>query len=389
MTGEPYSAGGIRTTVAATRAATDEQLMSHVARLVAEMRAQGTTSLEIKSGYGLSVHDEARSLAVARQFTEDTTFLGAHVVPSGTTPEDYVELVTGPMLAAAAPYARWIDVFCEDGAFDVDQARSDPGSGHRQRPARPSARQPADLRRRRPARRRARPGRGRPLHLPRRRRRQRARRLRHHRDAAARASSSRRGTPTPTPAGCSTPACGSRSPATATRARASPPRWRFCIALAVRDMGMSPAEAVHAATAMGAAALDRDDVGVIAAGKRADLVAARRPVVRPPRLPPRRPAGRRGLAGRASRRACCLSSRGERVRPRPRRSGRSGSPGGSAGPPARMGPAVPTTPGRSACRASRAHATCGTHDPGRSVREAVAAVPRTAAIPGSWGRNRG
>ena len=83
------------------------------------------------------------------------------------------------------PHARWIDVFCEDGAFDVDQARSDPGSGHRQRPARPAARQPADLRRRRPAGRRARAGRGRPLHLPVRRRRQRARRLRHHRDAAA------------------------------------------------------------------------------------------------------------------------------------------------------------------------------------------------------------
>ena len=129
MTGEPYSAGGIRTTVAATRAATDEQLTSHVARLVAEMRAQGTTSLEIKSGYGLSVHDEARSLAVARQFTDETTFLGAHVVPAefqGDSPRvaDYVALVTGPMLAAAAPHARWIDVFCEDGAFDVDQART-------------------------------------------------------------------------------------------------------------------------------------------------------------------------------------------------------------------------------------------------------------------------
>ena len=124
MTGEPYSAGGIRTTVAATRAASDEELVSHVARLVAEMRAQGTTSLEIKSGYGLSVHDEARSLAVAGAFTEDTTFLGAHVVPSDTTPEDYVELVTGAMLTAAAAYARWIDVFCEEGAFDVDQARA-------------------------------------------------------------------------------------------------------------------------------------------------------------------------------------------------------------------------------------------------------------------------
>ena len=82
MAGEPYAAGGIRTTVAATRAATDEQLTAHVARLVQEMSRQGTTTVEIKSGYGLTVHDEARSLAVARQFTDETTFLGAHVVPA-------------------------------------------------------------------------------------------------------------------------------------------------------------------------------------------------------------------------------------------------------------------------------------------------------------------
>src|SRR6476469_1219257 len=124
MTGDPYTAGGIRTTVARTRAASDEQLTSHVGRLVAEMRAQGTTTLEIKSGYGLSVHDEARSLAVARQFTEETTFLGAHVVPDGTTPEEYVALVTGPMLEACAPHARWVDAFCERGAFDAAQARA-------------------------------------------------------------------------------------------------------------------------------------------------------------------------------------------------------------------------------------------------------------------------
>src|SRR5262249_20713954 len=124
MAGEPYAAGGIRTTVAATRAATDEQLTSHVARLVLEMRRQGTTTVEIKSGYGLTVHDEARSLAVARQFTEETTFLGAHVVPEGTTPEEYVALVTGPMLEACAPRARWIDAFCETGAFDADQSRA-------------------------------------------------------------------------------------------------------------------------------------------------------------------------------------------------------------------------------------------------------------------------
>jgi imidazolonepropionase len=126
MEGRPYSAGGIRTTVAATRNASDEELTLHVGRLVLEMARQGTTTVEIKSGYGLTTHDEARSLAVARQFTDETTFLGAHVVPEEYShdPSGYVELVTGPMLEAARPYARWIDVFCERGAFDVDQARA-------------------------------------------------------------------------------------------------------------------------------------------------------------------------------------------------------------------------------------------------------------------------
>lgn len=126
MSGEAYSAGGIRTTVAATRDATDEQLTDNVARHVAEMRRQGTGTVEIKSGYGLNVRDEARSLAIARQFTEETTFLGAHVVPPeyADDPGGYVDLVTGPMLEACAPQAKWIDAFCETGAFDADQART-------------------------------------------------------------------------------------------------------------------------------------------------------------------------------------------------------------------------------------------------------------------------
>jgi imidazolonepropionase len=124
MAGMAYSAGGIRTTVAATRAASDEQLTAHVARHVDEMRRQGTTTVEIKSGYGLTVRDEARALAIARTFTEETTFLGAHVVPDeyAADPAGYVDLVTGPMLDAAAEHARWIDVFCETGAFDADQS---------------------------------------------------------------------------------------------------------------------------------------------------------------------------------------------------------------------------------------------------------------------------
>ena len=126
MSGTPYSAGGIRTTVAATRAATDEQLAANVARHVTEMRRQGTTTVEIKSGYGLTVRDEARSLAIAAQATGETTFLGAHVVPEeyADDPAGYVDLVTGPMLEACAPHAKWVDVFCETGAFDADQARA-------------------------------------------------------------------------------------------------------------------------------------------------------------------------------------------------------------------------------------------------------------------------
>jgi imidazolonepropionase len=126
MTGQPYSAGGIRTTVAATRAAADEQLTANVARLVTEMRRQGTTTVEIKSGYGLTVADEARALAIASDFTDETTFLGAHVVPAeyAEDPAGYVSLVTGPMLEQAAGNAKWVDVFVERGAFDADQARA-------------------------------------------------------------------------------------------------------------------------------------------------------------------------------------------------------------------------------------------------------------------------
>ncbi len=124
MTGEPYSAGGIRTTVAATRAASDEALRHNASRLVEEMLRQGTTTVEIKSGYGLTVVDEARSVMIARELTPEVTYLGAHVVPEDFEPADYVALVTGPMLAACAPHARWVDVFCERGAFDVDQARA-------------------------------------------------------------------------------------------------------------------------------------------------------------------------------------------------------------------------------------------------------------------------
>jgi imidazolonepropionase len=128
MAGRPYDGGGIGHTVAATRDADDADLSALVAARVAEARAQGTTTIEIKSGYGLTVADEVRALRIASDFTSETTFLGAHVVPAefAADRDAYLDLVTGPMLAAAAPYARWIDVFCEPGslhAFSGDEAR--------------------------------------------------------------------------------------------------------------------------------------------------------------------------------------------------------------------------------------------------------------------------
>ena len=271
MAGESYAAGGIRTTVAATRAASDEQLTAHVARLVAEMRRQGTTTVEIKSGYGLTVHDEARSLAVARQFTEETTYLGAHVVPEGTTPEEYVALVTGRMLEACAPHARWVDAFCETGAFDADQARAVLEAGAA-----------AGLNGRLHANQLG-PGPGVGLacelgliavdhctyltdtdvdalvgsgtiatllpgvEFSTRQPYPDARRLL---DAGVRVALA---------SDCNPGSCFTSS-------------LPLCQALAVREMGMTPAEALFAATAVGAAALARDDVGSLTPGKRADLV---------------------------------------------------------------------------------------------------------------------
>jgi imidazolonepropionase len=271
MAGESYAAGGIRTTVAATRAATDEELTSHVARLVAEMRRQGTTTVEIKSGYGLTTYDEARCLAVARQFTDETTFLGAHVVPADSDPAAYVDLVTGPMLAAAVPHARWIDVFCEAGAFDDDQARRileagaavglqgrlhanqlGPGPGVRLAAElgllavdHCTYLEDADIDALRDSGTIATllPG----VEFSTRQPYPDARRLI---DAGVKVAIA---------SDCNPGSCFTSS-------------LPLCIALAVREMGMSPAEAVHAATATGAAALDRDDVGALVPGRRADLM---------------------------------------------------------------------------------------------------------------------
>ena len=101
-------------------------LRSNAGHLVAEALRSGTTTMECKSGYGLTVDDEVRCLEVAGEFTDEVTFLGAHVVPPeyASHPDDYVELVRTAMLDACAPKAKWVDVFCERGAFDGDQARA-------------------------------------------------------------------------------------------------------------------------------------------------------------------------------------------------------------------------------------------------------------------------
>ncbi|EEP73774.1 imidazolonepropionase [Micromonospora sp. ATCC 39149] len=273
MAGQPYTGGGIRTTVGATRAASDGTLRATVRRLVGEAMRQGTTTIEIKSGYGLTVADEARSLRIAAEVTGETTFLGAHVVPAeyAGRPDDYVGLVCGPMLAAAAPYARWVDVFCERGAFDADHTRAiltvgqAAGLGVRlhanQLGPGPGVRLGVEL------------GAASVDHCT------------HLSDADVEALAGSQTVATLLPGA----EFSTRSPypdarrlldAGVTVALATDcnpgssytSSMPFCVALAVREMRMTPAEAVWAATAGGARALRRDDVGVLRPGARADLM---------------------------------------------------------------------------------------------------------------------
>lgn len=123
MAGRGYAAGGIAVTTDATRAASDERLRQLVGQRVREAQRGGTTCLETKTGYGLTVEDEARAARIAREFVDEVTFLGAHLVPDSTTPDEYVALVIGEMLEAVRPHVAWMDVFCEEGAFDVEQSR--------------------------------------------------------------------------------------------------------------------------------------------------------------------------------------------------------------------------------------------------------------------------
>jgi imidazolonepropionase len=126
MAGAPYAAGGIRVTTEATRAADTAELLALARRRLRESLRAGITHVEIKSGYGLDVSGEERCCVVAAELTDDVTFLGAHLLPAEYEhrADEYVELVCGEMLSACAPFARWIDVFCERGAFDADQSRA-------------------------------------------------------------------------------------------------------------------------------------------------------------------------------------------------------------------------------------------------------------------------
>ena len=124
LAGTKYSAGGINSTVDATRAATDDQLTTTLLRLRREALNDGTTWMETKTGYGLDVEHELRSARIASEVVDEVTFLGAHVVPRGADADEYVALVTGPMLSAVRPYVQWMDVFAERGAFDADQSRA-------------------------------------------------------------------------------------------------------------------------------------------------------------------------------------------------------------------------------------------------------------------------
>lgn len=126
MAGRPYRPGGILETVAATRAASPAQLGAAARRLVEQARSSGTTTVEIKTGYGLTPEHEAAHLHLAGQLTAETTFLGAHLVPPEFAEhrDDYLTLLVDTMIPAAAATARWCDVFCEEGAFDPDESRA-------------------------------------------------------------------------------------------------------------------------------------------------------------------------------------------------------------------------------------------------------------------------
>jgi imidazolonepropionase len=283
MAGEPYDGGGIGASVAATRQAGDDELRTLVAARVAEMRRQGTTTVEIKSGYGLTVEDEVRALRIAGEFTDETTFLGAHVVPAEYSGDRaaYVELVLGAMLAAAAPHARWVDVFCEPHsphAFTEDEARAILVAGElaglglrlhgNQLGPGPGVQLAVEL------------GAASVDHCT------------YLSDADVEALANAAGTTVATllpgvefstrspypdarhllDAGVSVALATDCNPGTCYSSS-----MPFVIALAVREMGLTPGEAVYAATAGSAMSLRRSDIGRIEVGARSDLTVLEAP----------------------------------------------------------------------------------------------------------------
>ncbi len=278
MAGRPYEAGGIKVSVAATRAAPDSMLAALTAGRREEALRAGITTLEIKSGYGLDVMHERRCLEVAERFTQETTFLGAHVVPAefDGRADDYVHHVCTDMLAAAAPHARWIDAFCEVGAFDADQSRAvlaagrDAGLGLRlhanQLGHGPGVRLAVEM------------GCASADHCT----------YLDDADIAALAAGDTVATFLPATdfstrqpypdarraidAGVTVALATNCNPGSSYTTSMA-----FCLALAVRDMRMTPEEALLAATVGGARALRRNDVGSLRPGCRADLVVLEAP----------------------------------------------------------------------------------------------------------------
>lgn len=273
MSGKEYSAAGIMTTVTSTRAASDETLDENIATRAIEMYRSGITTFETKSGYGLTVADELRSLKLAVQHTEDVTFMGAHVVPEEfkNNKDAYVSLVMGEMLEACTPYARWIDVFCDEGAFDYDESKAILEAGIAQGLLpRIHANQLAQ-------------GRGVELAVE---------------LGCASADHCTHLSPQDIDLLASSNTVATLLPGAEFSTRAEYPDARrlwdkgvtvaiatdcnpgssyttsmpFCIALAVRDMHFTPEQALWSATIGGAKALQREDVGMIAVGKSADFV---------------------------------------------------------------------------------------------------------------------
>ncbi|MHB9004049.1 MAG: imidazolonepropionase [Coriobacteriia bacterium] len=273
MAGEAYTGGGIATTVTATRAASDDELRALAASRFAQMRASGTTTVEAKSGYGLTVDDEARLLRLSRELTPETTFLGAHTVPAEYAHDRaaYVDLVCGEMLIACAPHARWIDVFCDTGAFTAEETRAVLTAGRaaglglrlhgNQLDFGPGARIAAEF---------GVASLDHGTHLS-------------DSDISALADAGVVVTLLPGAefsTGSTYPDARRLLEAGAEVALATDcnpgssyiTAMPFVIALAVREMHLNPAQALHAATAGGAVALRRDDIGRLAPGSSADVV---------------------------------------------------------------------------------------------------------------------